>query len=238
MYRPAGDDVSLVVRFIVDGEFVTPDENSIFMTVRDHEGVIIPALHNVPVSVAAEATETVLLIEAAHNAKTQLVENRYITVKFTVENRPHVEKLTYTLVDWISMTASEQQVRASIGLTAMELGDPDIDLIQAYYKLVSDFSAGQFAGFLIAGDRTMFMANRAIVLQAALDAFASVDARIAQREKSDTTEFWRRRDMDPEAIRKALMAELSQIKQDLRGGLVDLPPLFTVTGQPDPFLEG
>lgn len=232
-YVFSGDDATITVPLIVDGEYVVPDLNSVFYTLRGNDGSVI--LGNQAVVTDANTTEVHIAIAGAHNTKGLTVENRFLILLFKVNNKQYRISKSYRVVDFIAMTASESDVRDLLGLHGGELPDSSIDLIGAYFSLKADLGGTVLDDALEAGDETAFAANNAIAIKAALEILPSARVRASQRERFDSSETWRFAEIDWDKIERELRDALALEISTITGEEFEPPVLFTLSTRTDPF---
>lgn len=235
-YVMAGEEYVYAVDFMVDGEFVVPDEDSVSYTIRDAAGTPLAGHTNVPLILDGQSDRGFIEIPASVNEKTAEREPRHVHVMFAVNGKPRTHAGSYILIDFLNHYVTESDVRGWLGVTPSELPDSDIDLVKAYYAVKNDNSLANIdlTATLARGDQTAFAANEAIRMQAALQVLPSLENRIAQVEKADMLTFQRMNKLDINALRRRTAAHYAQAVQSVLGGTPISPILFTVTSPVDP----
>jgi len=219
----ADQDVSLVVPFMVDGEFVTPDTGSVVYSVRNGQGTLIGALTNVTATVAAGATQTIITIAAAHNSKTLDYETRSVMISFKKNGNTFTLVEAYRINAWINI----------LGLNEFELPDHDIDLIDAYYTLTDALGDTSLADALVSGTTKAKYANRAVAIQAAIAQCTSIPMRAMRSEKSGDTSYDRYPRRDWSMLERDLSSDLEQALDLIITGVKSVPTNFILGTRTD-----
>lgn len=237
IYATAGEASTFLVPFLVDGEFVTPDDGSVTYTVRGNDGAALSGLSAVAVSVST--TEVPITVSALANAKDagKDFENRFIIVDFEADGYPHQAKLVYTLVDWMIFTTSGDDVRALIGASSSELPDQDIDLVSAYFKVRSTLGSSVLTEALSAGNATTRSANRAIACTAALEALPSLQLRVPQSDGDGMVKFTRFSGVDWRQLTGEISAKLATALSEITG-VSESTPVFGVVATSTDVITG
>jgi len=237
-WRLAGQAQSAILEFMVDGQPVVPDADSIIFTSWDNAGVqIISAPFLQPVDAVPTQMEVVLDSGLNSIASGALFESRYLRADFTFNTRPYFVTQSYRLHGMIPTTVKPQNVRALVGADVDEIPDVDIDIVGAYIELMSSFGANLQVA-LIRTDAISLAANQAIALQVAVNLCPSLQSRLLKSEKSDNAGF-QRADMDflklEADLRTQLTDKLGQIILVLDGTTISSEPhtIFAVTKQTD-----
>lgn len=234
LHFTADEDVTLTIPFIVDGEYVVPDEDSVVYSVRDTTGALIAGLTSVAVTWVANATEAFITIPAVNNAQTVEHEIRSIIVSFTVGGKPHSFRENYRLHPWINTTVTPESVRALLGLTSIELPDRDINIPAAYYILGRTMGGTTFADALVSGTYKAELANSAIVVQAALSFVISIPMRAIRSEKAGETAYERYPRRNWDNLTTQLTNELEKLLDGISGTVKAIPSGFVVGTRTDP----
>lgn len=231
----AGEDISIVVPFVVDGEFVVPDANSVSYTLRGNDGAAISGQVEIDLTPTASATEVKVLIDAEYNAKTLDIENRFLIVAFQVSGQTYQARVNYRLIDFLTFTCTADNVRALLGVNRREWSDEQIDLVASYYYLASLFEDGAFDEHLQAGSLLSVYANQAIAANAALLALPGLQLSVAGEEGTDSTSYRRLQTIDFEAVRNSIKAVLDNALGSLGAGEFVELSLFASGARTDPF---
>jgi len=235
MYVFDDESITIKIPFMLDGDFVTPDVGSVKYTIRDNSGTPIIGQIDVPVTTTTETTSVVLDIAGFVNAKAKEVENRFVTLKYKVSGAERRIQVNYQIIDWINLTASPSQVRNALGVDGDELEDDDINLLAAYMRLKQDLGGTILVTALMAGDLTTIYANHAVALRTALDLISSLQLRVTQQERSDTSEFQRFAKVDFNKIRADIQANLDVALLGVEGKESSISPVFILSNRTDPF---
>lgn len=235
-YFIAGEDVNIVLPFLVDGpngpDYVVPDAGSVSYTVRGHTGQPIAGATNVSVPTDADDTQVSVNIGFPINNKTRQFERRSVEYRWVVAGRAYGREFSFFLTDRLIFDATPAEVRERLGVNASELPDHEVDLVAAYYQLGAQIGATTLADKLAEGTYETIKANRALVLVEALRLLPSLRLRAAKAETSGSEGFTRY-DIDWDALEKALKDELGKQVELLgtsSGGVV-----FMLSAQTDPF---
>lgn len=235
-YFFAGEDVNIVLPFLVDGangpDYVVPDPGSVTYTVRGHNGLPISGANNVSVPTDGDDTQVSVNIGFPINNKTRQFERRNVEYRWTVAGRSYRREFNFFLIDRLIYDATPNEVRERLGVNQSELPDHEIDLVAAYYQLGARIGATVLSDKLAAGTYETIRANRALVLVEALRVLPSLRLRAAKAETSGAEGFTRY-DIDWDALEKALKDELGQQTELLTGSTGGV--VFMVSSQPDPF---
>lgn len=169
-----------------DGEPFVPDSNQVSWELRGHGGAVI-----IPATSVTGVTDSSLPVEVlgAHHELTsgRVLEKRTLTVSGSLEGFPFEIRTVYRVHDFLNITASSKDVRTFIGTDAGELGDEEIDLVDAYFD-VAEISSIETLQAALAGDEAADRAaNRAIVAQAVINLIPSLPARLSKSESDGSS---------------------------------------------------
>lgn len=206
-------DVSILVEFVSEGEPVIPDTNSVILTVRDMAGAPLAGLGALAVA-GPYLTQRTLVIPAANHAlgSGEMTKTRFVEVNYTVSGVPLKVSDWYGIRAFIPLTVGPEDVRGLLGLRDKELPDADIDLFNAYLKLVRSNST--FPQLLLRTDGFERQANKAVALQAALDVLPSAPIR-ALKEETLSNASSIRASIDWSTLEASLMAQLDAVIGEL-----------------------
>lgn len=232
-YVYTGDGVTIAVPFLVEGELVVPDDDSVFYTLRDNAGVGMAGLVDVAVPAANGHSTTPIAISGSKNTAAGLFENRTLSVKFTVGGGDYGFETSYRVIAFVPKTASPADVRSFLGLSTTELSDDEIDLTEAYLTLSAQLGGTILADALKAGTVATLTANKALVYQVVADVIPSLQTRILQQEQKDTTRYARVADFDFGAMAIDAASYLGAAVAALSGATPVLPSLVAVGGRTD-----
>lgn len=209
MWALSGRDHTLTIDFLVDGEFVVAESAEYLL--RDHVGDVL-----VSGALPPGGTTTELTTPAEHNTLSigALYQPRYLNVFFRANGRSYRSDLSYRVHAFIPMTAAPADVRAELGLDHSEMPDRDIDLVGAYIGLVTNYA--DLTSKLTAGGWDTILANRAIVLRAALDRAPGLALRAGSVLKSEESTF-QRQEFDVQGLTALLASELDGVLSTLKG---------------------
>lgn len=228
-YEIAGEDLTLVLPLLVDGDTTTSEGGAVTVKVRDHAGAVVSGE---TVTVSSDATEFLYTVPAAVNAKTLTFERRSVQYGWTTgAGHPAARTVGYVLADFVAFDATPDMVRERLGVSRSELADHEIDLFGTYYALAESLGGTTLADWLASGTIDMLKANRAIVLSAALAIIPSLRLKAAQAEKSGDESFTRF-DIDWDALTAALEDEAAA--STATSATATGAPLFMLSIAPDP----
>jgi hypothetical protein len=186
----ADSDVSINVLFTQDGEPVVPDNGLITWELRGQSGEVL-----VPFTSMSDITDTQAQIPVQANrhaiAGGRTFEKRTLTVRGSANNFPFEFRVAYTIVPFINMTATPEDVRTFIGIDSGELPDHDIDMLSAYVDVLQKVDPTVMATALAAGDENELSANRAIVAQAVLATLPALPAKVSKAVTDGGTDIER-----------------------------------------------
>ena len=185
-YELAGNDVAVLVEFTLDGEFVTPDEDSVSYIVRNTVGTIVVST----TALDPTGSQIFITVPAIVNALASghKFENRYVIVSYTVGGVPRTLKYLYRIAAWANYTSTEDDVRSMLGVRRSELPDDEIGLYEAYLDVGKDVGEEALDAALGSASRS---ANEAITAKAALNVLPGLPLRVAQAEGDGTLSFQR-----------------------------------------------
>lgn len=230
MWFYANEDVTVVIDYMVDGDFVIPSEAS--YTLRSHNGLAVGSGVLTPTT-----TTATILVPAAANAidSASLFENRFVLLKFTHNGKPYTLVKPYKLTNFVPMTATPDDVRRLTGLMLNELPDNDIDLNAAYFQLFDTYGTN-FSNQLVATDFRGRQSNEAIALQAAIDIASSFPFRVPVSAGSEDAKFARVAKLDfaemERELRRRLQQNLTQVISTISETSVGI---FSVSSPTDPY---
>lgn len=233
----AGTDLAVEIVFALGDDLVVPDVGTVYYTVLNNAGVGISGLINQPVSTTTEQSSVSIAIPQAANAKSLTYENRTVSVKYQLSGQTHFITSVYRLIDLIPMTADAAGCRSLIGLADNELADVDLDVPMAYYLTADDVGKAALDAALIAGNKTTYAANRAIVARALIEVLPSLVLRANASEKSQTASAARLPNINFDKLAGWLTSIYSTAVTTLSGATVDplslmglSTPIDTITG--------
>lgn len=218
-------DVSIGIDYMVGDQYVLP--TSATYSIRSYDGSEL-----VSGSLPAASTSEPLLIGAVHNGLNgNDFELRFVAVFFSYNNQTYHHFDSYGIFSFIPLSVTEQDVRREIGLDRSELLDEEIDLVQAYFTLVSLHSTSFTDAFNAGGVRSL-SANRAVAIQAAIDVADSLPLRTFSMMRSEDAEMQRFAGMDFEALAIALRTKLTtelQVAKNISAATITIFDLSTPT---------
>jgi hypothetical protein len=238
-YRVSGRDVSINVKFAVDGDYVTPDAASVRYWLYDNDDVADPVYTNVAPSVAAGATSVTLKFVAASNTLGVGIKSsrRLLLVNFTYNTQPFTIEIPYTIVPGVPTACSAKDVRDVLGATEVEVPDSIISLREAYWAVADDIDSetgeDDLNESLTAGGRETTMANRAIVLKAALAIVPTMALRVTVSEEGEGKSFTRQR-VDWNAVGARLSSEYTKALGIVNPVVEETPSLLVLSTEGDP----
>lgn len=175
----SGKSLSLYLEFKKDGEFVQPDPGSLYLTIRNHQGVPISGYNNA-IQSNVNGTTLLLNIPESVNQVASGRENRYVRMDFTAGGLPLFVEVRYKLTSFVPINVTPEDVRNILGVRQKELKDSEVDLYDAYFQLVGN--APILAEALLATDDRSMYANKAIALKAAIELIPSMPVRTLKED--------------------------------------------------------
>lgn len=231
-----GESVSIVFDIVEDGQFVSPEVDTVSYTVRDNAGQAVSGHTDAAVSTTEGQTTIKISLPGTINVKTKTFEHRTVDLKTTVSGRSLSFRQIYRIHDWMPFVATPSDVRGFIGLTDAELRDQDIDLVSAYLAIKSEVS--DLDDFLVAGDLSSLQANRAIVCEAVLNVAQSIPGRAIYMQRSETAQVQRFNAVKWDVVVSTASNELTELKKKLASTLEGTFPLFTLATPTDTITGG
>tara|TARA_R110002072_G_scaffold23791_6_gene81600 strand:+ start:568 stop:1257 length:690 start_codon:yes stop_codon:yes gene_type:complete len=227
MWFTAGEDATVTVDYIVDGEYVTPDSATYRLLTAD--GTV--ALSG---SLPAESTTESVVIPAAQTAIIEEHESRFLKLEFVYASRVYHKMLSISLTGFLPLTGTPDDVRQTMGLDPLELKDEHVDLIGAYFDLRWANGDGFKQGLLAGGPRAI-STNRAVVLKAALKICNSLPMRTHIVVQSEDSRVQRSAKIDFDAMRAEIEAQLAEEVNVAAGVTIAATTLFALSNPEDPF---
>lgn len=208
---PVDQNASITVNFLVDGNLVPADANSVTYTVRNNSGGILTQDASIP-NLAGD-TQAILTIPAAQNTIADGLdfERRFVTLRFTHDGSSYEQQISYRVIPFIPSSATAQDVRNKLGLSSVELSDDDVDLVAAYFELRNKMTAGTLQTALTSGTVNARHAEEAIVISAAIQVLPSLQLRALQAKESDGSAARRFSELDIRQIRSDLTRRRSEL---------------------------
>lgn len=209
----AGKDVNLRVDFNVDGEPVSPDEDTVLYSLYGQDGTVISGHDEQDVTVLANATSASISLPSSVNTlgSGNDMERRIALVTFDFVGQTRSLRISYRLHPLLNTSAEPAAVRAMLGLSRSELPDEDIDIAAAFYELRGELNTDALNEALASGGTVASAADEAVVATAALAVFPSLRLRVLQSKESDGSSASRFSTVDL----RALSAEISSRRADL-----------------------
>lgn len=220
MWTLAGEEAALSFDFKVDGQFVLPDQGSVFVTVRDNDGNAISDWNKVEYPDASGTSLHVTLPAAVNYVPSNMAfETRYIRVEFKVEGVARTTSKSYRVTPFIPLQTSEEGVRSRLGANSQEVPDESIDLHAAYHMLLAS-GENNLPYALKANSVATLAANNAIEIKAAIEHLPALGAKLAQMETQDNASRVRMK-LDIPQLRieliEALKSELAMMSEIITG---------------------
>ncbi|CCV12940.1 hypothetical protein [Mesorhizobium sp. STM 4661] len=231
-----GANVTLMVTLVDGGVPVVPTVGSLTYTVRDQEGVAIPALTDVPVTTGPTTFNISVVIPAVNNAVAvgRRFEKRTVTFDFLMNGVSKQQITTYRLTAYLNHSVTPGQIRGFVGVQQHELPDSEIDLMIAFMKVEKEVGLEELGIALASGTTVELAANEMIRMQAVLDVLPSLKQRIAQTETNGLKGFSRPVIRDFSDVERQAQGRYAEALQETTGRTgVDLP-LAALTQDTDP----
>ena len=232
------------VEFIVNGEVVSPDENTeITASLYNFDGTVVPEFEHVvliPPSLN-DAFSPLNSISVPIDSKFTSIplgkfrEYRYLVVYFTFSGSSHFSR-KIILIDKMPFYIIEpKDVRAVFGLSSSDLPDEDIDIEGEYTRLLSENP--NLEEKFKSGGVDCDKANRLLTLRTALLYANGLELLVVQSEAEGTTKITRFSDVDFKEKIDNVKAEIEDIMVELGESLeagsvslfqvVDVGDIFT-----------
>lgn len=227
-------DVTLHVDFVLRGVPVEPTAGSVSYTLRGNTGLPLAGHTDVPLP-GQSGTGVDITIPAVDNANanTDGFETRHLLVSYTFEGNPYVIRASYRLCAFVPTTVVPADVRALLGLMEEELEDQEVDVHEAYFRLLERIPD---LGTNLTGSGAM-KANEALTIQIALQFLPGLPARYSQSWESADSAVSRSTKLDPTKLAEQLNSRLDTLVDALVAttpGIVPTPTLFLLTQPTDP----
>ena len=187
-YRFAGENATFTIDFTVDGEYVVPDESSLFLTVRDSSGIPYPGLNKASLA-DVTTTSTEVEIDSVVQSTDDDYALRYLTVYFKYLTRQYQVDVPFTVHQFIPLGVSKENIRDLFGAEYRELPDSDIDLYLNYFIMVKEY--GETFKLAFSTALAVHNVNLALSYFTALSLIPQMRSRLLSRERNDTSEFER-----------------------------------------------
>lgn len=201
MYALIGEDFAYPVRFLVEGDFVVPDADTVKMTIRGQTGTVVSGWNQKAVDHEGKSAITVVIDGAVNAVTGGQREKRTVIVNFRYNDLPYSIQGHYFLTEYLNVTACPADVRKVFGTEFAELPDSMISIEDAYYDIIRIYGdKSVFDNALIDTDK-MQMANQLIVAAAANRLVQTLMIRVNQSEMSDQESFKRFDKVDWDAYR-------------------------------------
>lgn len=191
IYKVKGEDAIFTIDFKVDGEFAIPDVNSVWVSVRDNTLINYPAYnHQLIIGITTSSYE--LVVDSIVQASSDVQSLRFVTVEYKVAGKTYLNRFSYSVIDFLPYTITEEDVRNVFGAEYREIPDSVFDIPFQYFKLNRDYGVSFKDAYL---DSVAYAhANNALKYASALAVVISTPQRILKRERtSDTSEFERQK---------------------------------------------
>ena len=190
------------------------DLNSGQFTLLDAAGVVLIA--TTPLSNPAGVTSLNVTIPSPHHTigGAKLFDTRQLIVSWTTAGVTYRERLVYRVVPSATFYVSEQNVRATLGLTEDDLSNGDIDLMTSYVRLVALYGAA-FTTALQAGDLSQINANDTLLYTEALRLIPSLQLRVIASNQDGALRVDRLKTIDFAALRRDIEKKLAEVSESL-----------------------
>lgn len=238
-YRVTGREVAITAKFVVDGDYITPDASSVKYTLYRADGSADPVYTNITAAVTSPATSVLIKTVANSNtlASGAKMERRNLVVTFTYATQSYTLEYPYLLVPVISLAVGAREVRTVLGVNDLELPDTDIDLRQAYWDVARDIDEDtgedDLDEMLEGATSDTVVANRAIVLKCALGLIPTMPLRVMTSEEGEGKSFTRGR-VDWTALGDRLSAEYSRSLELIGATDAVTQDILVLTEETDP----
>lgn len=191
MYALNGDELSYPVRFLVEGDYVVPDADSVKVTLRGQTGNVISGWNRKAIDHEAKSAIKVVIDGSANTTTGGQREKRTVIVEFEVDGVAFKRTSHYFLTDYLNITATPADVRRVFGVEPTELPDSMVSVEEAYYDLIRIYNDKTTLDTALGDSDKMQMANQLIVAAAANRVLQSLQTRLYKIEASDQESFTR-----------------------------------------------
>lgn len=204
-----GEALVLPLPFRVGGDLVVPDAGSVTISIYAHDGTKL--IDNEPV------TTPDYEIEAVHHTidPNRVFEKRSFVLNFRYDGKLHTVRQSYRITPFLNYSASAEDVRNFIGISADDLPDDAVDLFKAYVSLRELVPAADLTTALASGDVAEIRVNEALVMLAVLDVVPSLMQRVAAMEADGILQFRRQTVKSYEALAAAAEQRLAMALSEL-----------------------
>lgn len=131
----------------------------------------------------------------------------------------------FKIISFVPISVTASDVRKLLGVDQYILGDDSVDLYESYYQLVQEqgevFSEAMFG----TSEDAYFKANRAVALKCAIALCPTLQV-IVPKTETDSIVSQTRFNIDFEALKKSLEAELFAVISEVVGGSVPNTELY------------
>ena len=216
------DEVTVVLDFMVDGNFVIPESAS--YSLRGDDYSILDS--NSDILLSDDATSTIITTTSTHNnINVNDFQFRYIQYKFIFKGNTYSGNHAYGLTPWLPIWITEDDVRIRLSLSVDELPDRDINLLGSHIDLIKEF--GTDYSDATGGEEDL---NRVLMLKTAIASSKSIMLRARMTDQADdfTTHRFNNQ-VDFEALQNSLQADLAEALTDLIGLPVEIPTILIVS---------
>lgn len=235
MQAIVGTAYTLTFPFIVDGEYVVPDDGSVTYTLFDNSGAAVSGQTDQAVT-TDNATDHIQITIASGQqtiAGGKTFEQRTVRVKYKVDAKDFSVEDWYYVTNNLNFRVRPQDVISTLGIKEGEALLEEVDLIGAYFRIADALGAPAFSTALSSGGINQINANSAIKYAAAID-LATVIEMKAFRKFGNELNYARFDKIDFAAIRAGLQDKLSDALTAAGGVNFLSGSLFAVTSPVDP----
>lgn len=227
IYVEADKDYAHTVDYTVNGQLVTPA--SATYTIRDNAGAVVDSLEDQTITIAENATSTVISIPAAANDKTLAYELRYVEVSFVYDGSTYNIVDHYVIRDDLRFPLTRDQVRAVLGLSSSELPDDSVDIYRAYGLVEDDVGdEANLTTILTGGTSSLPDLIDAVKYKAASLIVGTIEAHMMQSEQADNTLYRRFENIDFEKLRKEISGLYSLALNKILGVTTPTTPTLSL----------
>jgi hypothetical protein len=229
-YHLADSDLAIGIDFMVNGDAVVPEVDSVKATLRGQDGTPKSGWNNKAITTLDTSTSVSIVVEASANAVVTSPESRVLVVTFLHQGSQYEIRRTYMVTEWLNIAATPDQVRAYYGLTSREIPDEDVCFERLFFKLTKDIDRADLDA-LFADSETALDANRLLVLMSCAEMVPSLQLRLKQSERSDQVQYLRLFKLDFDRITKDIAGEIASLLDDL--AITDeVQPVLLALSQP------
>lgn len=218
-----GQAAMLVLEFRVDGLIVTPDDGSVSYSLHSASAELIP-------ETSVALGETTVTIDNSHHVQVgdQLQAPRFIRLTFKEDGVTRYVEYNYSVVSFLPITVTPEDVRLLLGVSDEELPDLSISLRGSYYAIRRDLEQDIFSDELL-----NYEANQLVLFKEAITQAKTLNLKALQAIKTDDISRQRSR-IDFKEIVRSVEAGYLEHYRIFDSGIPSEPILQILKSRADP----